>query len=80
MKWTLRLFAEMVPGKPFEHEFATIEHLEEFSPATVGLTISRAKAILAGLLKQMVTAQVQHHGPSIQSCSGCGSDHVSIAK
>ena len=30
MKWTLRLFAEMVPGKPFEHEFATIEHLEEF--------------------------------------------------
>jgi hypothetical protein len=38
----------------------------------VGLTISEGKAILAGLQKQMVTAQVQHHGASIQSCPGCG--------
>ena len=63
MKWTLKMVAEEVPGQPIEHEVATIERIEEFSPATVGLTIS--KVILAGLQKQMVTAQVQHHGASI---------------
>jgi len=72
MKWTLKLVAEAVPGQPIEHEVATIERIEEFSAATVGLTISESKAILAGLQKQMVTAQVQHHGASIQSCPGCG--------
>ena len=72
MKWTLKLVAEVVPGKPTEYEVATIERIEKFSPATVGLTISEGKAILAGLQKQMVTAQVQHHGASIHSCPRCG--------
>src|SRR5665213_1225090 len=72
MKWTLKLVSEVVPGKPTEYEVATIERIEKFSPATVGLTISEGKAILAGLQKQMVTAQVQHHGASIHSCPGCG--------
>src|ERR1035437_9610609 len=72
MKWTLKLVAEVVPGKPTEYEVATIERIEKFSPATVGLMISDGKAILAGLQKQMVTAQVQHHGASIHSCPGCG--------
>ena len=72
MKWILKLVAEVVPGKAMEHEVATIERIEEFSPATVGLTISESKAILAGLQKQMVTAQVQHHCASIQLCPGCG--------
>src|SRR5665213_741131 len=65
MKWTLKLVSEVVPGKPTEYEVATIERIEKFSPATVGLTISEGNAILAGLQKQMVTAQVQHHGASI---------------
>ena len=72
MKWTLKLVSEVVPGKPTEYEVAMIERIEKFSPATVGLTISEGKAILAGLQKQMVTAQVQHHGASIHSCPGCG--------
>jgi hypothetical protein len=72
MKWTLKLVAEVVPGKPTEYEVATIERIEKFSPATLGLTISEGKAILAGLQKQMVTAQVQHHGASILSCPRCG--------
>jgi hypothetical protein len=72
MKWTLKLVSEVVPGKPTEYEVATIERIEKFSPATVGLTISEGKAILAGLQKQMVTAQVQHHGASIHSCPRCG--------
>src|SRR5450631_1232579 len=72
MKWTLKLVAEVVSGKPTEYEVATIERIEKFSPATVGLTISEGKAILAGLQKQMVTAQVQHHGASIHSCPRCG--------
>src|SRR5665213_1376878 len=72
MKWTLKLVAEVVPGIPTEHEVATIERIEEFSPATVGLTIGEGKAILAGLQQQMVTAQVQHHGVSIHRCQGCG--------
>src|ERR1035438_8597363 len=73
MKWTLKLVSEVVSGKPTEYEVATIERIEKFSPATVGLTISEGKAILAGLQKQMVTAQVQHHGASIHSCPRCGS-------
>ena len=72
MKWTLKLVSEVVPGKPTEYEVAMIERIEKFSPATVGLTINEGKAILAGLQKQMVTAQVQHHGASIHSCPGCG--------
>src|SRR5665213_2178644 len=72
MKWTLKLVSEVVPGKPTEYEVATIERIEKFSPAIVGLTISEGKAILAGLQKQMVTAQVQHHGTSIHSRPGCG--------
>jgi hypothetical protein len=52
----------VVPGKPTEHEIATIERIAELYPATVGLAISEGKAILAGLQQQMVTAQVQHHG------------------
>jgi hypothetical protein len=35
MKWTLKLVAEGVPGKPTEYEVATIERIEKFSPATV---------------------------------------------
>ena len=62
----------MVPGKPTEHEIATIERIAELYRATVGLAISEGKAILAGLQQQMVTAQVQHHGVSIHRCEGCG--------
>jgi hypothetical protein len=72
MKWILKLVAEVVPGKATEHEVATIERIEEFSPATVGLTISEGKTILASLQQQMVTAQVQHHGVSLHRCQGCG--------
>jgi hypothetical protein len=72
MKWTLKLVAEVVPGKPTEYEVATIERVEDFSPATVGMTIGEGKAVLAGLQKQMVTAQVEHHGARVHSCPGCG--------
>jgi hypothetical protein len=38
MKWTMKLVAEVVPGKPIEHEIATIERPDEISPASAGLT------------------------------------------
>jgi hypothetical protein len=59
MKWTMKLVAEVVPGKPIEHEVATIERSDEISPATVGLTIHEGKLILESLQKQIVTAQVK---------------------
>ena len=49
-----------------------IERTEEISPATVGLTITEGKALLASLQKQIVTAQVQQHVASIKSCPQCG--------
>jgi hypothetical protein len=39
------------------------------SPATIGLTIAEAKAIMESLQRQIVAEQVQRHGASIKSCS-----------
>src|ERR1035437_953074 len=64
MKWTLKLVAEVVPGKPTEYEVATFERIEKFSPATVGLTISEGKAILAGLQKQMAQRRFNIMAPA----------------
>jgi len=73
MKWTMKLVAEVVPGKPIEHEIAMIERPEEISPANVGLTIEEGKAILESLQNEIVAAQVQQHGVNIRSCPRCGS-------
>jgi uncharacterized C2H2 Zn-finger protein len=73
MKWTMKLVAEVVPGKPIEHEIAMIERPDEISPANVGLTIEEGKAILGSLQNEIVTAQVQQHGVNIRSCPRCGS-------
>jgi hypothetical protein len=72
MKWTMKLVAEVVPGKPIEHEIAMIERPEEISPANVGLTIEEGKAILESLQNEIVAAQVQQHGVNIRSCPRCG--------
>jgi hypothetical protein len=73
MKWTINLVAEVVAGKPIEHEIAMIERPDEVSPATVGLTIAEGKTILENLQKEIVTAQVQQHGINIRPCPQCGS-------
>jgi hypothetical protein len=49
-----------------------IERAEELSPACVGLTIAEGKALLASLQEQVVTAQVQQHVASMESCPQCG--------
>jgi hypothetical protein len=49
-----------------------MERGEVVSPATVGLTIAEGKAILESLQKQMIVAQIQHHGASISACPRCG--------
>jgi hypothetical protein len=69
----MKLVAEVVPGKPIEHEIAMIERPDEISPANVGLTIEEGKAILGSLQNEIVTAQVQQHGVNIRSCPRCGS-------
>jgi len=76
MKWTVKLVAEVVDGKQIEHEIATIERADGISPATVGLTIAEGKGILESLQKEIVTAQVQHHGASIPSCPRCGRAYI----
>jgi hypothetical protein len=72
MKWTIKLVFEAIPGSPVEHEVGIIDRAEEISPAIMGLTIAEGKALLAGLQKQIVTAQVQQHVASIKSCPRCG--------
>ena len=73
MKWTMKLVAEVVPGKPIEHEIATIERADEISQASAGLTIAEGKTILENLQKEIVTAQVHQHGISVRPCPRCGS-------
>jgi len=72
MKWTIKLVVEVFPGNVVEREVGMIERSEELSPATVGLTITEGKALLASLQKEVVTAQVQRHVASIKSCPQCG--------
>ena len=72
MKWTLKLVAEAQPGTLVEQEVITIEREDLISPATIGLTIAEAKAIIESLQRQIVAEQVQRHGASIKSCSRCG--------
>src|ERR1700722_17693152 len=72
MKWTIKLVVEVDPGNVVEREVGMIERSEELSPATVGLTITEGKALLASLQKEVVTAQVQRHVASIKSCPQCG--------
>jgi uncharacterized C2H2 Zn-finger protein len=72
MKWTLKLVAEAQPGTLVEQEVITIEREDLISPATIGLTIAEAKAIMESLQRQIVARQDQRHGASIKSCSRCG--------
>src|ERR1035441_6890199 len=73
MRWTIKLVSEAVPGCPVEDEVGMIERAEEISPASVGLTITEGKALLASLQEKIVTAQVQQHAVNIKSCPRCGS-------
>ena len=50
----------------------TIEREDAITPAMVGLSIAEGKTIMERLQRQMVAAQVQHHGASIKSCPRCG--------
>ena len=55
-----------------EEDVVTIERENLITPASIGLTIAEGKAILEHLQRRIVAAQVERHGASIQSCSGCG--------
>ena len=72
MKWTVKLITEAQPGTLIEEEVLTIERADLITPAMVGLSIAEGKAIMERLQRQIVTAQVQRHGASVESCSGCG--------
>ena len=62
MKWTVKLVAEAGQGEAQEREVATIEREDQVSPASIGLTIAEGKAIMEGLQRELVTAQVERHG------------------
>lgn len=72
MKLTVKLVAKVIPGTPIEHEIATFERPDLSSPASIGLTIDEGKFILASLQREVIAAQIQQHGASIQSCCRCG--------
>ena len=72
MRWKIQLIAEGASWGTTEAEIATIEREDLLFPATTGLTIAEGKTILETLQKQMVAAQVEHHGASMKTCSKCG--------
>jgi hypothetical protein len=72
MQWTVKLIAETRPGGSVEHEVASIERAEVVSPARVGFTIAEGKTILESLQKQMIVAQIEHHGAGISACPRFG--------
>jgi hypothetical protein len=72
MKWTIRLIFDAVPGSSVVLEVGLIERAEEITRSSVGSTIAEARALLANLQEQIVTAQLQQHAASIESCPRCG--------
>ncbi len=68
----MKIVAEAGPGELVEEEVIMIEREDLITPAGIGLTIAEGKAILEKLQRRIVVAQVERHGVSIQSCSGCG--------
>lgn len=53
-------------------EIAAIEREDLLYPATAGLIMAEGKTIMEDLQRQMVAAQVEHHGVSMKSCAECG--------
>jgi hypothetical protein len=72
MKWTVKLVAEVEQGEALERQIATIEREDQVSAALIGLTIAEGKSIMEGLQRELVTAQMERHGATIQSCQKCG--------
>ena len=48
------------------------EREDQVSPASIGLTIAEGKAIMEGLQRELVTAQMDRHGAAMKCCRQCG--------
>ena len=49
MRWSVTLVAELEPGQVTEHPLAQIERGDAITPASLGLSIAEAKAIVAAI-------------------------------
>lgn len=72
MRWTLKLVAEIEPGRVTEQEIASFERGDRITPATLGLSIAEGKAVLATIQAHVVTDHVTRHGQAAATCERCG--------
>ena len=52
------LVAEVEPGQSVVHEIASVDRADRITPATLGLSIAKGKAVLAAIQAQLVVDQV----------------------
>ena len=68
MRWSVKLVAEVEPGRMTEHEIAAFERGDWITPATLGLSIAEGKAVLAAIQAHVVVDQVKRHGQVARRC------------
>jgi hypothetical protein len=73
MRWSLKLSVELETGETNTYEVAQVDREEAFiAPASLGLSITESKQILAAVQTQMVTDQVARHNEALKACRFCG--------
>jgi hypothetical protein len=73
MRWSLKLSVELETGETNTYEVAQVDREEAFiAPASLGLSITESKQILAAVQTQMVSDQVARHNEALKACRFCG--------
>ena len=72
MRWTVKLVAEIEPGRVTEQEIASFERGDRITPATLGLSIAEGKAVLATIQARVVKDHATRHGQMAAPCETCG--------
>jgi hypothetical protein len=73
MRWSLKLSMELETRQTDTYEVAQVDREEAFiAPASLGLSITESKQILAAVQTQMVTDQVARHNEALKACRFCG--------
>ena len=77
MRWTVKLVAEIEPGRVTEQDVASFERSDRITPATLGLSIAEGKAVLATIQAHVVKDHITRHGQATAPCETCGHPRTS---
>jgi hypothetical protein len=72
MKWRVVMEVTSADGVVRDHEIGGCAAVDEYSPRTVGLTLTKGKLVLAGLQYHLVQAQTEDHCRRRRQCLRCG--------